>query len=101
MAPLSLWRNRALCLWATALTCAAAADPVPYTHDETFVPDRVLRVTAENITQACQKQTTVVVNGTTPGPELRILEGQTTWIRVYNDMSDRNLTMVGDVQATV
>ena len=33
--------------------------------------------------------------GTSPGPELRFQEGQTKWVRVYNDMDDQNLTMVG------
>lgn len=64
-------------------------------HDETFVPDAILRVTAENKTTSClPSKSTVLVNGTSPGPELRIVEGRTYWIRVYNDMSDKNLTMV-------
>ena len=64
-------------------------------HDETFVPDAVLRITAQNITQSClPSKYTVLVNGTTPGPELRLLEGKKYWIRVYNDMTDNNLTMV-------
>lgn len=64
-------------------------------HDETFVPDAVLRITAENTTQSCLPSKSVVLaNGTSPGPELRLLEGQTYWIRVYNDMPDQNLTMV-------
>ena len=64
-------------------------------HDETFVPDAVLRITAENRTQSClPSKSIVLVNGTSPGPELRLLEGKTYWIRVYNDMPDQNLTMV-------
>lgn len=65
-------------------------------HGPDFVPDAVLVVTVENITLPCieGKRPTVVVNGTLPGPELRIKEGQTTWIRVYNNMSDMNTTMV-------
>ncbi|KAG0645875.1 Multicopper oxidase aurL2 [Hyphodiscus hymeniophilus] len=63
-------------------------------HDETFVPDAVLRITAENKTQSClPSKSVVLVNGTSPGPELRLLEGRTYWIRVYNDMPDQNLTM--------
>jgi hypothetical protein len=64
-------------------------------HDETFVPDAVLRVTQQNITQSClPSKSNVLINGTSPGPELRLLEGQTYWIRVYNDMTANNLTMV-------
>ena len=66
-----------------------------YHHDKTFVPDAVLRVTAENTTQSClPSKSVVLVNGTSPGPELRLLEGRVYWIRVYNDMLDQNLTMV-------
>ena len=64
-------------------------------HDENFVPDAVLRITQQNITQSClASKSNVLVNGTSPGPELRLLEGQTYWIRVYNEMSANNLTMV-------
>jgi L-ascorbate oxidase len=64
-------------------------------HDETFVPDAILRITQANISQSClPSRLVVLVNGTSPGPELRIKEGQTYWIRVYNDMVDRNYTMV-------
>ncbi len=64
-------------------------------HDDTFVPDAVLRVTAQNKTTSClPSKSTVLVNGTAPGPELRLVEGQTYWIRVYNDMPSANLTMV-------
>ncbi|KAH8797745.1 Cupredoxin [Xylogone sp. PMI_703] len=65
-----------------------------HVHDHTFVPDAILRVTAENIAQSClPAKSTVLVNGTSPGPELRLVEGKTTWIRVYNDIQDQNLTM--------
>jgi L-ascorbate oxidase len=64
-------------------------------HNESFVPDAVLRVTQQNITQSClASMSNVLINGTSPGPELRLLEGQTYWIRVYNDMTANNLTMV-------
>jgi L-ascorbate oxidase len=64
-------------------------------HDETFVPDAVLRITVQNISQSClPPKSVVLVNGTSPGPELRLLEGHTYWIRVYNDMPDQNLTIV-------
>ncbi|KAF2092143.1 multicopper oxidase [Saccharata proteae CBS 121410] len=57
-----------------------------------FVPDHVLRMTYENISIGCQSRMSVVVNGTTPGPEIRLLAGKTSWIRVYNDMDNYNLT---------
>jgi L-ascorbate oxidase len=64
-------------------------------HDENFVPDAVLRITAQNVTQSCMAEKLIVlINGTSPGPELRLLEGKTYWIRVYNDMPKANLTMV-------
>jgi hypothetical protein len=64
-------------------------------HDETFVPDAILRITQATISQSClPPKLVVLVNGTSPGPELRLKEGQTYWIRVYNDMVDRNYTMV-------
>lgn len=73
----------------------AAADSSYVEHNETFVPDAILRVTAANYSQSCYPaKLTVLANGTAPGPELRIREGKTTWIRVYNDMDHENLTMV-------
>jgi hypothetical protein len=78
------------------VSCAAAYQLC--THDETFVPDAVLRVTASNITQSClPSKLTVLVNGTAPGPEVRLTAGKTQWIRVYNDMTNLNLTMVSVV----
>lgn len=75
-----------------ALSLASAAT---HSHDTSFVPDAVLRVTSEDLAQSClPAKPTVLVNGTAPGPELRLQEGKTYWIRVYNDMSDNNLTMV-------
>ena len=71
-------------------------------HDETFVPDAVLRITAKNITQSClPSKLTVLVNGTTPGPALTLKEGVTYWIRVYNDQTDSNLTMVMTSKALI
>ena len=64
------------------------------THDGEFVPDHVLRVSTRNISVACETRQSAVVNGTSPGPELRIPSGQRTWIRVYNDLEQANLTMV-------
>ncbi|KAG8156604.1 hypothetical protein KVR01_013555 [Diaporthe batatas] len=63
------------------------------THDSTFVPDHVLRISAKDISQACDQRHSAVVNGTSPGPAIRIRPGGSSWIRVYNDMEDHNLTM--------
>lgn len=63
-------------------------------HDSTFVPDHVLRLTYEDVPIGCQTRPSVLVNGSLPGPELRLLPGRTSWIRVYNDMADYNATMV-------
>jgi len=55
----------------------------------------VLSVDVVNKTQGCLGEKEVaVINGTTPGPELRLRVGKTYWIRVYNDMATQNLTMV-------
>jgi Multicopper oxidase len=83
----------ALLLSVLSLVGMAAANT--QCHDKSFVPDAVLRVTQQNITQSClPSKSNVLINGTSPGPELRLLEGQTYWIRVYNDMTSNNLTMV-------
>ncbi|GAD97655.1 laccase, putative [Paecilomyces variotii No. 5] len=71
----------------------AAARPNTAVSHESFYPEHVLRVTAQNYSLACQDRYSVVINGSVPGPELRIPEGKVSWIRVYNDMSDSNLTM--------
>lgn len=62
-------------------------------HDDTFVPDHVIRITAENISQACDLRYSTVINGTSPGPAIYLKAGQPSWIRVYNDVPDANLTM--------
>ncbi|TVY83420.1 Multicopper oxidase aurL2 [Lachnellula suecica] len=83
-----------LLFWSLAVSYLVVASPQCATHNETFVPDAVLRVTESNISQSCYpSKATVLVNGTSPGPELRIKEGITYWIRAYNDMQDKNLTM--------
>lgn len=65
----------------------------PQCHDSSFVPDHVLRITYENVSIACQSRPSVLVNGLTPGPALRLQPGKVSWIRVYNDMDQYNLTM--------
>ncbi|KAH8669081.1 putative laccase [Xylariales sp. PMI_506] len=63
-------------------------------HDSSFTPDFVLRITEQEATQSCiTKPNIILINGTTPGPELRLKEGRVYWIRVYNDMTGQNLTM--------
>ncbi len=62
-------------------------------HDESFVPDVVLRLSLATIQQACQPRLSVVVNGTYPGPPIYLEPEVTTWVRVYND-ADVNSTMV-------
>jgi L-ascorbate oxidase len=62
-------------------------------HDGSFQPDYILRATAQNISIDCQSRYSVVLNGTFPGPPLYLREGWTTWIRVYNDIKEENLTV--------
>jgi hypothetical protein len=80
---------RALCWFALSLTVQAGT----YVHDDRFQPDEVLRVSQAEVAMACRYRDSVVVNGTAPGPQLRIKPDKTTWVRVYNDMDDQNLTM--------
>ncbi|KAF2157040.1 multicopper oxidase [Myriangium duriaei CBS 260.36] len=35
----------------------------------------------------------VLINGTSPGPMIHLTEGRRSWIRVYNNLSDRNFTI--------
>lgn len=63
-------------------------------HDSTFTPDFYIRMTYENHTVACQHRMSVLVNGTSPGPTLRLPPGKTSWVRVCNDMDTYNTTMV-------
>jgi hypothetical protein len=66
----------------------------PVEHGSDFVPDHVLVVTYEEIPVACQSRWSTVVNGTTPGPTLTLQPGKTSWIRVYNNQPEWNLTIV-------
>ncbi|KAJ3494714.1 hypothetical protein NLG97_g3909 [Lecanicillium saksenae] len=59
-----------------------------------FSPDIILRITRENYTIGnIVDRYTTLINGSVPGPTLRIPEEKVVWIRVYNDMRDANLTM--------
>ncbi|TDZ15356.1 Multicopper oxidase aurL2 [Colletotrichum sidae] len=63
------------------------------THDASFTPDYVLRVTYENISIGCQWRMSPVINGSLYGPTIRLKAGKRSWIRVYNDMPDHNTTI--------
>lgn len=74
----------------------------PIRHDSSFSPDFVLRVTEQPFTQSCiTKSEVILINGTSPGPEIRLVEGNIYWIRVYNDMNHRNLTMVRNISTSL
>jgi hypothetical protein len=75
-------------------SAATSNDAHLHYHDSTFTPDFYLSVTYENHTVACQQRMSVLINGTSPGPTLRLPPGKTSWVRVCNDMSDYNTTMV-------
>ncbi|KAI2606758.1 putative multicopper oxidase [Hypoxylon sp. NC1633] len=62
-------------------------------HNDSWQPEYVLHATFEDVTMNCEQRESVVFNGTTPGPSLFMKEGETTWVRVYNDMSDLNFTV--------
>ena len=66
----------------------------PKCHDSSFVPDYVLHVTYANYSLGCKTRASALINGTIPGPEVRLEPGKTSWIRVYNDMTDYNTTIV-------
>ena len=78
-------------LLSVVATCVAATT---YVHDDSFTPDEVLRVTRANTSIGGIYRYSTLVNGSIPGPPLKFLENSTVWVRVYNDMTDGNLTMV-------
>lgn len=75
-----------LCLHSTLATLRR--------HDISFSPDHVIYATAGNVTIDCESRYSVLLNGTTPGPPIYLEEGKTSWIRVYNHISNDNLTVV-------
>ena len=78
----------------------SVAFAAPTLHDSSFTPDFVLRITEQPFTQSCiTKKDVILVNGTSPGPEIRLTEGGIYWIRVFNDMDNKNLTMVLHLRA--
>ncbi|EGG03358.1 uncharacterized protein MELLADRAFT_23711, partial [Melampsora larici-populina 98AG31] len=56
-------------------------------------PSTTLRVSRARIASDCTLRDSVVINGTSPGPELRFQAGQKLWIRVYNDLEKENTTI--------
>ncbi|EKD16466.1 hypothetical protein MBM_04935 [Drepanopeziza brunnea f. sp. 'multigermtubi' MB_m1] len=81
-------------LFALLVSFFSIASAKTVVHDETFIPDAILRVTEADTTQAClAAKPIVLVNGTSPGPALTLRAGEVYWIRVYNDMHNQNLTM--------
>ncbi|RHZ68409.1 hypothetical protein CDV55_101480 [Aspergillus turcosus] len=93
---MSWHENKLSCIILFILSCFTilATSHRVVKHDETFVPDLILRVTWENVSQPCVPTKPVaLVNGTSPGPAIYLEEDVTTWIRVYNDMPNQNLTM--------
>ncbi|KAJ5820340.1 hypothetical protein N7474_005931 [Penicillium riverlandense] len=79
-----------LCL---VLRLATATQGLLVRHDNSFQPNHILRVSVKIYDQACMERYSVLVNGSSPGPELRLQEGKVSWIRVYNDMKDVNVTI--------
>lgn len=74
-----------------------ANDTGVVTHSDSFHPDFYLSVTYELQNVACEQRMSVLVNGTSPGPELRLPGGKTSWVRVCNDMDEYNTTMVCEI----
>lgn len=88
-------RSFSALVWLFVLALLAFSNAAVVTHGDAFHPDIILRASSEVIARDCRLRESVVINGTSPGPELRIKGGGTTWIRVYNDMPNQNLTIVG------
>ncbi|OJD34790.1 l-ascorbate oxidase [Diplodia corticola] len=85
-----LWRIVLSLLLAVG---AWAKEPTLRLHDDSFIPDAVLRVTEQTASIGCIQRDSVVINGTIPGPPLSFASGSVVWIRVYNDMPNENLTI--------
>ena len=84
---------RALATLSLLLSGRVAAQHMQV-HDASFQPDYILVASAGNITINCESRYSVTINGTFPGPTIYFEENKTTWIRVWNHIPDRNLTMV-------
>lgn len=86
----------AFLLGASLTTALPQTNWHPWNPD--YTPDYVLSATAENVTINCVSRYSVVFNGTAPGPPLHMRENHTTWVRVYNNIPDQNLTVVSTVK---
>ena len=56
-------------------------------------PDHILRISNGTLAADCTPRMSTLINGTSPGPAIRVKEGDHVWIRVYNDMVDSNTTL--------
>ncbi|KAG0147834.1 hypothetical protein CROQUDRAFT_90966 [Cronartium quercuum f. sp. fusiforme G11] len=56
-------------------------------------PTTSLRVSRTVLASDCTQRESVVINGSSPGPELRFQAGERVWVRVYNDLENENTTM--------
>lgn len=66
----------------------------PERHGGDWEPEYVLIATAQNITINCESRYSITFNSTSPGPVLRLQEGKTTWVRVWNRIPNENVTVV-------
>ncbi|PHH69088.1 hypothetical protein CDD82_88 [Ophiocordyceps australis] len=62
-------------------------------HGKDFQPEYVLEATLGPLDMDCQTRESVMLNNSSPGPTLYLKEGQTTWVRVYNNIADQNITL--------
>lgn len=88
-------------LFSLSLVFAAATAVTTHTHDESFAPDEILRVTRANASVGGIQRYSTLINGSIPGPPLHFTENQVAWVRVYNDMTDDNLTIVSCGRGTL
>ena len=59
-----------------------------------WAPDHILRINNATVAADCTERQSVTINGTSPGPTLRVKESdESVWIRVYNDMEAENTTL--------
>lgn len=86
------WKRWCLFLMPMAVSASSLSHSCRH-RSCSFTPDVVLNVTRQTISIGGISRYSTLVNGSIPGPTIRIPEEQVVWIRVYNEMSDDNLTM--------
>lgn len=86
-----------LCILQSELFSFCDAIAAQVNHNSSWQPQYVLVATAETISQNCNTRRSVVFNGTFPGPTIYLREDKTTWVRVYNRIPDKNLTVVSSL----